>query len=67
MKKKRLTDQLLNPVLRTSFIPLLDEPNRFEQQSAGMSIWISFTLFRLPQTGVTVYSFTPYQYQLDKD
>lgn len=31
--------------LANEFHPRLDEPNRFEQQSAGMSIWISFTLF----------------------
>lgn len=31
--------------LTNEFYPRLDEPNRSEQQSAGMSIWISFTLF----------------------
>lgn len=31
--------------LANEFHPRLDEPNRSEQQSAGMSIWISFTLF----------------------
>lgn len=37
-----------NPIaqyrLANEFHPRLDEPNRFEQQSAGMSIWNSFTL-----------------------
>lgn len=31
--------------LANEFYPPLDEPNRSEQQSAGMSIWNSFTLF----------------------
>lgn len=31
--------------LANEFHPPLDEPNRSEQQSAGMSIWNSFTLF----------------------
>lgn len=31
--------------LANEFHPRLGEPNRFEQQSAGMSIWNSFTLF----------------------
>lgn len=31
--------------LTNEFHPRLDEPNRSEQQSAGMSIWNSFTLF----------------------
>lgn len=31
--------------LANEFYPCLDEPNRSEQQSAGMSIWNSFTLF----------------------
>lgn len=31
--------------LTNEFYPPLDEPNRSEQQSAGMSIWNSFTLF----------------------
>lgn len=31
--------------LANEFYPPLDESNRSEQQSAGMSIWNSFTLF----------------------
>lgn len=31
--------------LANEFHPPLDEPNRSEQQSAGISIWNSFTLF----------------------
>lgn len=31
--------------LANEFHPRLDEPNRSEQQSVGMSIWNSFTLF----------------------
>lgn len=31
--------------LANEFHPRLDEPNRSEQRSAGMSIWNSFTLF----------------------
>lgn len=31
--------------LANEFHLRLDEPNRSEQQSAGMSIWNSFTLF----------------------
>lgn len=31
--------------LANEFHPRLDEPNRSEPQSAGESIWISFTLF----------------------
>lgn len=50
--------------LANEFHPRLDEPNRSEQQSPGMSIWNSFTLFWLPQTGVTVYSSKPYRYRL---
>lgn len=31
--------------LANEFYPRLEEPNRFEQQSAAISIWNSFTLF----------------------
>lgn len=31
--------------LANEFHPRLDEPNRSERQSAGMSIWNSFALF----------------------